>query len=397
MNILFYRYGSICEPDILLAFQKLNISTVECTIEIEHKNLSAGQRLQALSEILCTRAVDFIFSINYFPVLSQICQKLHLLYVCWSVDCPVLELFSSTIRNSCNRIFLFDYIQYQTIQAQNPEHIYYLPLATNVERWDKIIEDLPAEDRKKYGCDISFVGSLYHEKSPLSLLNMTSPLPDYWTGYTNGVCEAQLKIYGASLLEDSITPDFIHSLKQSFPDFYQMPDAFTNIDKYIAANYYLGMRTSEMERIRALNMLATDHKVTLYTRSNTSLLQNVECRDGVSTHMEMPKIFHSSKINLNITMKSIQSGLSLRIWDILGCQGFLLTNYQSEIPEYFEIGKDLECYESFADLKSKVDYYLLHDDIRQEIAHNGYSKVKTLHTYEIRIATMLKTLLQSGL
>ena len=105
----------------------------------------------------------------------------------------------------------------------------------------------------------------------------------------------------------------------------------------------------------------------------------------------MPKVFHCSRINLNITMKSIQTGLSQRIWDVLGCRGFLLTNYQSEIPEYFEIGTDLECYENTTELLEKVQFYLTHDDIRQAIAENGYRKVQAGHTYIHRVLQILKT------
>ena len=106
----------------------------------------------------------------------------------------------------------------------------------------------------------------------------------------------------------------------------------------------------------------------------------------------MPRIFHASRINLNITMRPIESGLSLRIWDVLGCGGFLLTNYQSEIPEYFEIGRDLETYDSMEELEQKAAYYLTHEEERLEIALHGYEKVSMLHTYEIRIAEMIRIL-----
>ena len=65
-------------------------------------------------------------------------------------------------------------------------------------------------------------------------------------------------------------------------------------------------------------------------------------RGFAKTNTEMPIIFHQSKINLNLTAKSIRSGLSLRIFDVLGCEGFLITNYQAELPEHFNIGEDLE-------------------------------------------------------
>ncbi|MBQ7954127.1 MAG: glycosyltransferase [Lachnospiraceae bacterium] len=392
MNILFYRYGSICEPDVLVVFQKMGFIVHQCDLEISQKNLTTEQRLNAVASILCEHPIHFVFSINFYPLLSEVCEKLGLLYVCWSVDCPVLELFSNSVRNSCNRIFLFDYNQYLSIHPQNPENVFYLPLATNVNRWDEVLQNLTEKDIQKYSSDISFVGSLYHEKSPLSLLKDTSPLPDFWTGYVNGLCESQAKVYGYNFLEDAISDEFIAVLKQHFPKFLRLENSFTDTDSFVAANYYLGIRTSELERIRVLNELATAHKVTLYTRSNTRLLQNVDCREGVSTHTEMPKIFRCSKINLNITIKSIQSGLSLRVWDVLGCGGFLLSNYQSEIPEYLEIGKDLDCYESLADLKQKAAFYLKNDDLRNEIARNGYDKVRQFHTYEARIGSMLKTI-----
>lgn len=75
----------------------------------------------------------------------------------------------------------------------------------------------------------------------------------------------------------------------------------------------------------------------------------------------MPLVFHYSKINLNITSKSIHDGLPLRIFDVLGCGGFLLTNYQTELAQWFTPGRDLECYTGEDDLLEKVDYYLTHE------------------------------------
>lgn len=386
MNILFYRYGSICEPDILQVFKELGLSVIEENTEVTQKSIPASTRIQLLAEKLLVHRVSFVFSINFFPHISDVCEKLQIPYVCWSVDCPVLELFSVSIRNRCNRIFLFDYAQYERFHNENSDCIYYLPLATNPARWDDITANMNTDKKKKYHSDISFVGSLYTEKSPLSVLQL-SP---YMQGMIAGITNAQAQVYGYNFLEELVTEDMIATLKTADFSYLSIPKPFENTDKYVAAHYYLGMAVAETERIRTLNALAEDFNVTLYTRSDTSRLKNVNCRDGVSTLTEMPKVFHCSKINLNITMKPIQTGLSLRVWDILGCGGFLLSNYQAEIPEYFEVGRDLDCYESITDLKEKCAYYLAHDDIRAEIANSGYQKVKQFHTYKHRILTMIE-------
>jgi len=74
---------------------------------------------------------------------------------------------------------------------------------------------------------------------------------------------------------------------------------------------------------------------------------------------------------------------------VLGSKGFLLTNYQAEIPYYFTEGEDLVCFDGVEDLREKVAYYLEHEDERMRIAENGYRKVKMYHTYINRIDEML--------
>lgn len=39
----------------------------------------------------------------------------------------------------------------------------------------------------------------------------------------------------------------------------------------------------------------------------------------------------------------------------------------------------------------KAEYYLSHEKERQEIAENGYRKVKQRHTYKERLDTILET------
>lgn len=98
-----------------------------------------------------------------------------------------------------------------------------------------------------------------------------------------------------------------------------------------------------------------------------------------------PRVFRQSKINLNLTLRSIRSGVPLRVWDILGAGGFCITNYQAELPLYFVNGEDLVWFKSRGELFRLVDYYLEHEDERRRIAENGYRKVREFHDYASRI------------
>ena len=69
-------------------------------------------------------------------------------------------------------------------------------------------------------------------------------------------------------------------------------------------------------------------------------MEDVIVHGGVDTLKEMPKVFRQSKINLNLSTRSIKTGIPQRVWDILGAGGFLITNYQNELNKYFEIEKN---------------------------------------------------------
>lgn len=409
MNVLIYRYGSICEPDIVEAFQKLQLNVIEETTEITRKNLLPSEQVKLVKEALDKYHPMFVFSINFFPAIADICQIYGTKYICWTVDCPVLELFSKSVQHETNRIFLFDRAQYDRIYPYNPNGIFYLPLAAATERFDKVISTIVEEDGKRYGSDISFVGSLYIEKNPLRKLR--EKLPEFANGYIDGVVEASLKVMGYNFMEETITEELVSALKKADSHFYSLKDVVelskgevvspdfckiinTDISKFVAAHNYLGIQAAETERIRTLNTLAQYFDVDLYTRSDTSDLKNVHIHGGVKTLTEMPKIFHLSKINLNMTIKPIQTGLPLRIFDIMGCGGFCMTNYQAEISELFEIGVDLEAYGSLEELVDKCSYYLTHEDERRQIALNGYRKVKVYHGYVNRMVEMVKKVVE---
>lgn len=386
MNILFYRYGSICEPDIIASFKHLGFNITEDTREVYNKQLLPSDCIKGLNELLKQDTYSFIFSINFFPSVSDVCNIWGIPYLCLIVDSPVLELFSTSLANPCNKVFLFDRQLYNDFHHINPDGIFHIPLATNVRDNYATATMASAADRARFSSDISFIGSLYSEKC---LYNQIT-LPEKMRGYVDGLIEAQLLVYGYNFIEECVTPELIEAFCKVRPELINFPDSMKVDTKAVIAQHIISVKVAEQERLRYLKALSEHFNVDLYTGSDTYSMPLIHNRGFAKTNTEMPIIFHQSKINLNLTAKSIRSGLSLRIFDVLGCEGFLITNYQAELPEHFNIGEDLEAYTSLDDLIGKCEYYLLHDKERREIAHNGFEKVKKYHTYDIRLTQMLE-------
>lgn len=381
MNILFCHHGSICEPGIIRALENMGHTLTIFKEDVGNPEINDAY-MDCISGQLGKEQYDMVFSVNFIPIVSRVCEKYQIPYFCWIVDSPVIQLYSATLRNQCNYVFIFDYTLYAEFAERNPQHIFYLPLGCDLELYDRI--QVTAEEQKLYGSDVSFVGSLYSEKCMYNTLK--ERLPNYLQGYFDGILNAQRTIYGYNFLREIMSDDVVKALEQCVS--INQCIGYEMDTRTLFGNLVLNPKCTEMERIHLLNVIAEKFSVTLYTNSDTSKLPKVNCKGVVSSLDGMPKVFKCSKINLNLTAKGIQSGASLRIYDVLGCGGFLLSNYQAELPEQFEIGKEIVLFESEKDLLEKITYYLEHEEERRWIAKNGYEKVKEQYTYQKRLEEM---------
>lgn len=387
MNAIFYRYDSICEPDYIDAFKAVGLTIIEDNSGMSDDSLPLADKITRLGNLIADHMPLFVFSINFFPFIAMVCERVKVPYVCVSVDCPVLEIYNNAITSPYNRVFLFDKKQYESVASANPGCIFHLPLGAPTDRMSATIKDAAG-----YDYDISFIGSLYTEKDPYSSIKLSEAVKRSLEDKM--LRQLDENIYGMDYLEKNITEDEISSIKEADPNFYSSKLSIRNLDRQVAIDDYLGYHITVLERKRLLNTLAEnigDRRLDLFTTSDTSGLSPLIRNRGIAkSFTEMPIIFKKSRINLNTTMRSIRSGLPQRIWDILACGGFLLTNYQPELDDFLTPGVHLETYHSMDELVEKVLYYLEHDEEREAIALNGYRKVCSEDSVLHRVISIIK-------
>ena len=327
---------------------------------------------------------DFLFSFNYFPSVSKYCVIHNVKYVSWVYDNPLIHVYSYTVLNSCNYIFLFDYAMYEELITAGIQTVYYLPLAVNAHRLQLLKND--GGKIAKYSCDISFVGSLYSEPKH-QLYSRFDKLDDYVKGYLDGLIHAQVHVQGYNFLRELLTQEVVEEMQKAYPT---NPNAETVLlPEGIYADYVLARKVTAIERKEILEKLGEKYEVWLYTHDRDSKLSGVVNKGRVDYYNEMPYAFRNSKINLNITLRSIRTGVPLRAFDVMGSGGFLLTNYQEELLEYFEPDKEFVYYTDYDDLMEKVNYYLGHEEERKQIAVNGCRRVCNQHNMELRVQNVL--------
>lgn len=83
-----------------------------------------------------------------------------------------------------------------------------------------------------------------------------------------------------------------------------------------------------------------------------------------------------------------------RIYEVMGRGGFIIHPYIKGLEEEFIDKEDLVFYKhgDFEQLKSLIDYYLVHDEEREKIRRTGHEKVKNNYTYTQRLQEALNVI-----
>jgi spore maturation protein CgeB len=381
MNILLYDFlNSYIQSDLVYYLEKMGHHCTNVLYREGIDKYNDDNFTSRMERDLASFHYDLVMTTNFWPVVSKVCKAKDIKYVSWFFDSPPNLPTAECMEYECNRIYFFARADYVKYRAMGLDNVYYLPLAVNVDRLRKI-----KVDEKKYGSEISFVGKLYESMLPA----LMSHMDDYQKGYIDSVVKVQTELYGGYIIDDVITEDFAESVRKRYKS---LSDKAIQVSRQELA-WAVASHVTHLERMTLLSILGKRHQVKLYTfelsEDEKRLLGNVEFCGSVKYMEEMPQVFAASKINLCPVLKANRSGIPLRALDVMGCGGFLLSSYQSELAEYFLDGEECVMYESMEDAIAKADFYLAHEDLRAQIAAAGQARIEEAFRYEDRIEELL--------
>ncbi len=368
MRVLFIGADSFFYHGVKRAFDRLDISYdvfEHIFINLEHDDMFC----EILHSKLKDNAYDIVLSAGFFPLAANVCQTLGVRYYSWVYDNMRTIGDMTPILNDCCEVFFFDRIQAEEY-AMAGVHAHYLPLAADTEVFEETINALPctnpAEDKKI--ADIYFADTYFAGETDDEVYGRcSSMLEPYLRGYLEGIVNAQSKLYGAYIIPELVGDDLVEAVntccrKGNESSRMGRPEL----------EYMLADETTRRERQQIKSILEQHYNIVSkqYDMKNSAVLAN-------------------SRINLNATHKSIRSGITLNVLEIMACGGFVLTNYQDEIAEYLRPGEACVMYESMEDMYEKASFYLSHGTERKRIAAAGKELIRREFTFEKRIRQML--------
>lgn len=335
----------------------------------------------ALTALVSKTKPEIVFTVDYFPSVTNFCSKQKLRYISWIYDSPYDWMYFTSILDPCNVVYMLDKEICLEFQRAGISHVHYLPMAANIERLDTITIDLPLIYK------IAFVGALYLENDTFS--KGADILTSYAKGYVDALVATQLKISGYNFISELLDP----ILGELCRVYQRLPlEGDMRTDNFFCTESIINPWISGVERIDLLEAVAQRYSLDLFTHYKDLHMPNLHNHGTVNYYREMPRVFKQSKINLNISRRGMKSAVPLRCFDIMGAGGFLLSNFQAGFLDLFVPGEDFIYYENKEDMLQKIGYYLKHDKERNEIAKNGHDKIASKHTYRHRVREMLDSL-----
>lgn len=376
-KLLYFQWHSFMNRGIERALQKLGIAYDVFFYQFTDWEKDDDFCVQ-LEQKLIDGSYDRVFSVNFAPLISGVCEQNQIPYVSWVYDSPLHIRNLEPLKNRCNTIYFFDRMQAEEYRRMGVE-ARHLPLAVDSEVFHV---NPDSADKEKYGTDISLVGKLYQTEYQYYM----QPLDGYQRGYLEGMIQSQLKVYGGYIIPELITDELLEGLNRSY--------AKVSGNGFVMGRreleFMLACETTGRERYLALALLSRHFGTTIYSTQQDDRLSEAKFKGYADYYRDMPYIFHLSRINLNISLKTIRTGIPLRVVDVMGCGGFVLTNYQEEVAEHFCNGEECVIYENLEDMYAKAKFYLEHEEERKRIVQKGFERVKKDFTFEQRLREMFK-------
>ncbi len=346
------------------------------------------QRL-AFEELQLTAArtqAELVCGINFVNGLPEFCKALSLPYLVWEIDPSTDSLKPLGAPAPHVHVFTYRKLNVAAYKRAGFEHVSYLPLAADPKRRRPL--KLDEAQLSRYAAPVSFVGSSLVENARTyqqAFLELVENFKPNSKAAAQQVLSDLLESQGSDLSQfvipeqlDQLLPGFqAHCVARGF----QNPASL------------LGEVAASEKRRRWVADLA-DQRIDVWGDEGWSapFPEGATYRGPALHETELPVIYNASTINLDVGRLYQDDIVTMRVFDILACEGFILAEHTDDLAELFEIGEEVVSYKDRHDLRAKVTYYLDHPEEARQIARRGRRAILERHTFGARVRSMLASL-----
>ncbi len=375
MKLTYFQWGYSHDNAIIQAFKEagLAVDTVKLPLAFMHAE-EAGEEepsktgADGWTDAFRALAGDVVFSVNFFAVISDFCQKEAVPYCSWVLQLPDFDLYTPAVQNICNYIGLCDSYLVEKLWETGVEKAYFLPDAVE-------LGGLYGENVEKGIC---FIGR--HSNMALNMEGMSQ----YGEGYLVAFLHAQRVLYGASILEKGLIQRVWEEFTFCNPVPVEILPEFRRL--YVADRYLAPVCTGLQQN---LLLKYQDDLLTIYSDGTFPYCAAPKL-PYVEEEEERRRIYASKEFSLVLAPHTLHNGIPRDVLEVIAAGGFLICGFQRDYAYFFQKDKNLVYFENPKEFGAAIVKYGNAPEIRERVRAAAYQEVAERHTYRQRVAAMLE-------
>ncbi|WP_165174664.1 glycosyltransferase [Desulfovibrio sp. ZJ369] len=354
-------------------------------VTLASDNLAHTDFVQQLLEVVLEFKPDCCVTLNHMGVdvegvLMDLLARLELPLASWFVDNPhlIIHLYARCV-SPWAALFTWDADNIESLRRAGFEHVFYLPLGTDPQRFaPRAAASVPAT----WKADVSFVGNSMLYKVGGRLKNGRFPRGLLLPFRT--VSQAFMES------EQRSVSDF---LRESFPDVHARYAALPDNEARLAYETAITWQATRLYRNGCVRKLLPFRPL-LVGDSGWKIEFRHEARqprylDALSYYTQLPLFYGHSSINFNCTSKQMKGAVNQRVFDVPAAGGFVLTDWRPQMEQLFA-PDEMACYHDPEEIPDLTRHYLAHPQERRRLSEAARKRVLACHTWEHRLQEMLE-------
>jgi len=309
------------------------------------------------------------------PIGKRFLDDLPVTKAIWYLDNPERVKVSIEELEATDMVFSFDHSYLPLLREMGSESVHTLHNAAGLLPAVRLDENpLP-----RNGPEAGFVGAL--------AANRFIPVRRFWLERDSEYVT----------ILDGIVDDYLADPSKTLAYRYKNSAAIERLPYSGFPVLYLEERATYLRRLRFLQAIK-DMELKTYGAPEWASPEYakdlVPCYAGKAPdyHRDLPQLYYDTKMNINIFHVQCIDSPNPRVFDVLACGGFLISEYRPSLEEYFQDGVELRWFRTKEELAELVAYYREHPDEREEIARRGQKRVLAHHLAKNRMETMMNIL-----
>lgn len=380
MNILYIHTNEDRDKEIFEILKKVGatVSEIDAPTPGESNEAYAPRLLTAMEQ----NGTEVCFCLDYLPIVSIACEAMKRIYIAYTQHPYTPTMYSATIGNSCNLVFVPDYSAYEYFKAAGFGNVFFMPLSVAAENIASHVSEADSEA----GPDLTITQSVKpRSEIKINLLSNESPLKDASKGYLEGCIACRYQIRGLRSMYHYLPPYIREEILKLVPPVLDAMSTET-AETYFDNRSFNELVTASDRDIHFAGIIRNEHfkKVSVYADGYKSDDEKVSVFGSLKRGPEFAEAVRKSKINLIIPHRNWISGLSGRTWDTMAAGGYVIEPAMSDFIGLFETSLEY-LYTDELSMLSKSINRLHHTTERVETVNSLLDELRDKHTHMHRI------------